>query len=287
MGANLEENRPPLKYMPEEQQTQFRQEGDPAFAEDTEKDNSADSSSEQTNTDQTHSPDGDNQEGANNENGSDKPGENNESKNLADHPRWKERENDWTKRFNEQEQRHVGELAKIRQEFEEKFKGINPKPESNQPVQMPSWFGGTEDQWKEFQKWNQDMISQAKTDAVKEVEERTVAEQKAIDDATKYMNDEIASIESDKELNPTNSKIDKNKLLKIVMDYKLVDTDGKWNYRAGWAIMRGQTSQPKNNKVVDEKKNIASASVGDRRAETKPPSFMTSEDFTKPGNRPW
>jgi len=275
--------------MENNEQTQFRQEGEPAFQSDTENDNSADSSSENTNIDQTQSPDGDNQ-GANNENdGDNQNDQKRDDPNLADHPRWKERENDWTKRFNEQEQRHVGELAKIRQEFEEKLKGFLPKDESNQNIQMPSWFGGTEEQWKEFQKWNQDAISQAKAEAVKEIETRTGAEQKSIDDATKYLNDEVTAIESDKELNPTGAKIDKNKLMKVVLDFKLVDTEGRWNYRAGWAFLRNQISSQKNNgkNIVDEKKNIAGASIGDKKSDTKPPSFMTSEDFSKPGNRPW
>ncbi len=275
--------------MSQDNQTEFRQEGEPAFNTDTENDNSADSSSENTNIDQTPSSEENNNTDANNQNGDDQNGQKKDDNNLANHPRWQERENDWTKRFNEQEQRHVSELAKIRQEFEEKLKGFAPKTESNQTIQMPSWFGGTEEQWKEFQKWNQEAISQAKAEAVKEIETRTGAEQKAIDDATKYLNDEVSAIESDKELNPTGAKIDRNKLMKIVLDFKLVDTEGRWNYRAGWAFLRNQISSQKNNgkNIVDEKKNIAGASIGDKKSDTKPPSFMTSEDFSKPGNRPW
>jgi len=276
--------------MSEDIQTQFRQEGEPAFNTDTENDNSADSSSDQTDINQTPAPGEDNNTDANNQSGNDNPDDQKkDDNNLADHPRWKERENDWTKRFNEQETRHTGELAKLRQEFEEKLKGFAPKTESNQPVQMPSWFGGTEEQWNDFQKWNQDAIAQAKSDAVKEIEAKSGAEQKAIEEATTYMNNEVVAIEADKELNPTGAKIDKNKLLKIVSDFNLVDLEGKWNYRAGWAFLRNQIASQNNNgkNVVNEKKTIAGASITEKRTDTKPQPFMTSEDFQKPGNRPW
>ena len=265
--------------------TQFKVEGQPAFpTENTENDNSTDSSTEtKTNADQTGSSDQNQNQTDDKSGGAD---------NFADHPRWKERETDWTKRFNDQEERHTSELAKIRAEFLGSKGTDESKPAvpSNSPTQVPSWFGGDEQQWKEFSEWNNGLISQAETRgkdaAIKEIESKTKAEQDAIKTATTYFNEQVTAIETDKTLNPKGTKVDRNKLMKFVLDNELVDTKGRWNYRAGFQLMQGSAAAS-TTKTVNEKKQIASATTSENRAETKTPSFMTSEDFKKPANRPW
>src|SRR3990167_3920191 len=95
--------------MGENIQTQFKSEGQPLHDASTENDNSTDSSTETNETEQTGSSDQDNKQTENKDAGDDT--------NFADHPRWKEREGDWTKRFNDQEERHVSELQTLREEF--------------------------------------------------------------------------------------------------------------------------------------------------------------------------
>lgn len=273
--------------MTEDTTTQFRTEGQPAFPiENKENANSAASSAgEQTNVDQTQSQGGDQTQAQKKDGGVD-------DTNFADHPRWKEREDNWTKRFNDQEERHVGEITKLREEFEGKLTAITgPKGTATAaatPESIPAWFGGDESQWAQFLGWNQGLISKAKeearADTLKEISSKTEAEQKAIDDATSYFNSEAAAIESDKALNPKGEKVDRNKLLKTAMDFDLVDSKGRWNYKAAWQFMRNQVTSPSS---TQDRKNLASATTSENRAETKPSEFMTSADFQKPGNRPW
>jgi len=208
--------------------------------------------------------------------------------NFNDHPRWKERETDWTKRFNDQEARHTAELEKIRQDLEAKFATKETPPAGAE--QVPSWFGGDEDQWKEFQSWNNSLLSEAEKrgveKAMKGIEEKTIAEQNAIKEATDYFEAEVTALESDKTVNPQGEKVDRNKLLKFVLDNDMVDSKGRWNYKAGFLAMRGASSNPSkpNN---GERRTIAGATIDDKKSEERSSGVTTSDDFNKPGARPW
>lgn len=265
--------------------TQFRTEGQPAFpVVDTENDNSADSSSsEETTTEETAA---DEAVENSDETTQDPSGE--EGKGFADHPRWKEREEDHKKRFNEQETRHVEEIAKLREEFEAKIAGKGgEEKKQGEAVAKPSWFGGSDEQWGEFQEWNKGLIKQAQDGAISEISSKAKQEQDRVADATKYFNDEVTAIEGDKEVNPEGLKVDRNKLLLTAQKFDLVDSKGRWNYRAAWQFLRNASNKSKSD-TIEEKKKVGGATVtGKNQAEEKPKKVMTSEDFKKPGARPW
>lgn len=262
--------------MAEEIMTQIQHEGQKPFEQDTENDNSADSSTETNETDQTGSSDQDNKQTDKKDGGTDKD-------NFDNHPRWKEREDDWTERFNSQEVRHTEELEKLRTEFTGKFDGLK----TSAPQEIPSWFGGDEDAWNDFSNWNNQALAKAKeearTEALSEINSKSEAEENAIKVATDYFTEQVTVLEADKTINPKGEKVDRNKLLKFTMDNDLVDSKGRWNYKAAFIMMRGSV------KAVDttDRKKLASDTTSDNRAETKPPAFMTSEDFSKPGAKPW
>ena len=282
--------------MNEEIATHFRTEGTPAFpVEKTETDDSAASSTGETSTEQTPAAPGE-------QTGTDtKPDEGDKAggeAGFADHPRWKEREEDWTKRFNEQETRHTDELTKVTTSIEAKVAealkaagvGAAPADANATPEQVPAWFGGDEAQWADFRKWNNSELAAAEArgadKAMKGIEEKSQAEQKAIDDATAYMNDEVAGIEADKTLNPKGEKVDRNKLLKFVLDNDLVDSKGRWNYKAAYRMMQGQPAQAAAASTEDRKK-LAADTTSENRAEPRPEPYTSSTDFSKPGARPW
>lgn len=262
--------------MPEGITTELRQEGEKAFPESKENDNSSESSTEQTDISETQ-PD----EGSNSDENKD------HDAGLANHPRWKERENDWKNRFNEQEKRHLQEITSLRTELEAKLQGLSPKQinQTELPKEIPSWFNGDERQWKEFNNWFEGMKEDAKKSALGEMESKTQAEQKAVNEANEYFKGEIKAIEEDTELNPQGLKVDQNKLLKIVLDNDLVDSKGRWNYRAGWRLMNANSGDK--GKTSEDRKKLAGSTISDKHAEGKPKSFMTSSDFQKPGARPW
>lgn len=269
--------------MTDETKTEFKAEGDPAFpAENTENDNSAESSTEKTADDQTQSQEGEKKTPADkkDDKGSDKD-------NFADHPRWQEREEDWTKRFNAQETRHTGEISKLREEFDDKYGKSDTKTQNDSETPpVPSWWGGDEEQWAAYVKDQEVVVAKAEERAINRITQQKTEEQKAIDDATTYMNESIATIETDKTINPTGEKVDRNKLLKFVLDNELVDTKGRWNYKAGFQMMKAGVVFKKDDSTEDRKK-LAGATTSEKTAETKQTNVTTSEDFSKPGARPW
>ncbi len=261
--------------MNENTMTEFKTEGSPAFpVENTEKDNSAESSTEKTTADSTQS---------STEDKTKTEDKKKADENFANHPRWKEREDDWSKRFNDQETRHTSEIEAIRKDIETKFE---QKREKLADSEIPEWFGGTDEQWKQYKAHEDSRLQQAEDRALKRLEEKATKEAKEIEESTKYMNDTVASLESDKTLNPDGAKIDRNKLFKICYDNDLVDTKGRWNYKAGFLMMKANPASA-NADTIKEKKQIAGATVNDNKAETKKNDYMTSDDFKKPENRVW
>jgi hypothetical protein len=190
--------------------------------------------------------------------------------------RWIEREDEWKTRFNEQETRHQTDIQKLREEFG------TTKSVAKDNTEIPSWFGGTPEQWSEYQKHEEQRLESFEKKFESKNNEAKLAEDKAIKEATDYMQSEISVIESDKKLNPEGKKIDANKLLKLVIDNDLVDSKGRWNYKAGMAFYKHSVKPIAN--IVDRKK-IAAANTSENKGETKPTTFKTSEDFKK--DRPW
>ena len=270
--------------MSEDTKTGFKTEGDPAFpVESTENDNSAESSTEKTAEDQTQS-----QGGEKENTGDQKKDDQGADNDFTKHPRWQEREDDWKKRFNEQETRHTDAIEKLREEIVGKVGDKKTETKADLPA-MPSWWGGDEDQWAEYCKHQDALVAQAEERAITRITSKQTEEQNKIKEATDFMNEEVTKIESDKTINPNSEKVDRNKLLKFVLDNDLVDSKGRWNYRAGFLMMKSGVSSTKDEKkeTTDEKKKIASATTSENRAETKPSNVTTSQDFQAPGARPW
>ena len=266
--------------MTEEPAAAFQRDGDPAFSTEgtTEETVAAPQAGDENQDGDTHSEEGDDKN---------TPGD---DKNIPfhEHPRWKQREEEWTKRFNEQETRHAeevkGAIEGIRKEFGDARK-------DNASAKIPSWFGGTQEQWDDYKSDRDAEIKQAEDRAVKaaldSIKGESTKEAKAVEEATTYMRSEMAAIEADKGLNPTGAKIEAEKLLRTVLDNQLIDTQGRWNYRAGWKILTGQTAAPKPKPSGSDKKDLADATAKGSAGggDPKPKPYMTSADFKR--DRPW
>ena len=251
-----------------------QREGDPAFA--------TEATSEET--------EGSSQEQEENQEGETQPAEGgntrtSEEKPFHEHPRWLERETEWNTRFNDQETRHQKDLKDIREEFGTK------RADNAAQTQVPAWFGGSREQWNAYRVDRdaelQSAEDRAETRAFEKLKGERTQEAKAVEDATIYMRSELAAIEADKVLNPTGAKVDADKLLKTVLDNELIDSKGRWNYRAGWKLLNaGKPAAPAvDKKAAADKKEVAAATTSEARGETKPKTYMTSSDFKR--DRPW
>lgn len=256
--------------MTEESTTEFAaREGDNTLNLDAEKDNSAASSAgEETTTEETQSSEGDNSQ-------------NDDSKKpFHEQPAWKEREQTWDKRFNEQETRHQDDLRKLREEF-----GQTKVAPTAEETKIPAWFGGNQEQWNAYRADQERDISAAEERALKRITDAQGQQDKAVQEATAFMQSELAAIQGDKTLNPTGAPIDPQKLLKYVMDEDLIDSKGRWNYRAAFKMMTAVAPKKVAPAVSNERRAIAAATGSEQRAETKALAYTTSEDFEK--EKPW
>jgi hypothetical protein len=209
---------------------------------------------------------------------------------LADHPRWKEREEDWKKRYNDQEVRHATAIAELQKQIQALMENVQPakpaqSPPAEEKVEVPEWFAGDEEAFQSFSEWHNSRLEKLlEARASKETEQKT-QESKRIEEATQYFNEQVAALESDKDLNPNGEKIDHNKLLKFVMDNDLVDSQGRWNYKAGYRMMRAQTTG-KASEDAEERRKLAAVTAGKSRPEAPKESAVTTSEYFKT-HKPW
>lgn len=266
--------------MTEENAAAFGREGSEAFpAEATAEETAADSQSEEENQEgDTQSSEGENAQSEE------------EDVPFHKHKRWTEREEEWNNRFNEQERRHQEDLKSIREEFGQK------RADNAAATKIPAWFGGTQEQWDAYRQDRDAELKEAEERAEKRAVDRLKKEQgseaKAVEEATAYLRSEITAIEGDKTLNPAGTKIDAamaDKLLKTVLENELIDTKGRWNYRAGWRLLNaGQTqAKPTPKPQTAEKKETAAVTTNSSKggSDKEKPAIATSESFRR--DRPW
>ena len=262
--------------MTEEQSTEIQKEGEPAFPTlDTENENSAASSPGEETTEGTEETTEESTE-TTEESTEETKGETKETKKedvpFNKHPDWIKREKTLNDRFNDQEERHQNDLKELRTEF-----GKTRKDDTEQK-EIPDWFGSDDPkQWGAFLKDRDADMKAAEDRAYARISKDKESGDDAVKKATDYMNDELATIQSDKTLNPTGAKVDPNEIVKIAIDNELVDTKGRWNYKAAWKIKQNKPAPKKVD--TSDKKELAGAVTSESKGETKTPEYKTGDDF--------
>lgn len=199
---------------------------------------------------------------------------------FHEHPRWKEREESWQKRFNEMEQRHQDMLSKLLQ---------NKTEEKPEKVEIPVWFVGGEEEWNDYKKSQEAIEARAEERAFKRIQaekekemQAKAQEEKMIQEATEYFQKSLDEIKNDSKLNPTGDEIDANKLVNYTMENNLIDDKGRWDYKKAYRFMKLEEPLEKPNA---NRKTVAGATTSNNKGENKERDYKTSEDFKK--YRPW
>lgn len=183
------------------------------------------------------------------------------------------------------EEKFGGDVAKIKEEFGKQ------RQANAEDTKVPKWFGGNQEQWDEYRGWLDGRLEAAEKRAISGTFEQAkasdAASKKATEEATNFFNKELATITADKTLNPSGKAIDPAKLLKAAMDNDLIDSKGRWNYRAAVRFLSPHTAAS-HAPAKKADKDIAAASMdgaGGAGGEQKPKTFKTPADFAK--KRPW
>ena len=193
---------------------------------------------------------------------------------FHEHPRWKEREAAWEKRFSDQEVAFNKRLEEI---------GTVATHKEMKSDEIPEWFGGDAKQWKAFQDHFQNNLKAVEDRAYERIKNEKETQDKAIADANNWFEESHKTLESENGLT-----IDRNQLLETALKYELIDTKGRWNYRAALEIMKSSGLVSKDANLKD-RKDFAKATVrGSNKGENTDKSIVTSDDFaTGKKERPW
>lgn len=160
---------------------------------------------------------------------------------------------------------------RLKDELEQKF--ATPK---DQKVVIPNWFGGDEQAWSQYQAHLEERDTRVRESALKEIQGLTQKEQNLIKEANEWFESNV------KEIEKTDGPVDKNLLFKTAQDFELVDSKGRWNWKAAHRIAKSQyKSDPTK---VDERKKIVGMDRNDQGG-TGQKDFKTAKDFQKA--RPW
>lgn len=138
---------------------------------------------------------------------------------------------------------------------------------------VPDWFGGDEEAWQKYQEHENQKIQEAEERAIARIRAEQESEAKRVSDANQWLDANVSEIEAE------GVKVDRNKLMKTALDYQLVDTQGRWNYKAAWQILNAQ--QPK----VDTtgKKKLAASTTESVKTEEKPRDYLTPDELRNKG----
>lgn len=205
------------------------------------------------------------------------PGENaGDDKNVPFHlhPRWKEREDQMNKRFEEQERKHNETLK----QYEDRMKGLEDRFAPKEKVNLPHWWAGDEEGYKQYLKDEDERFEgryKSRLAREKEVEKQA---NEHLENSFK----EIAKAEG-KEI----SQSEKNKLYKFISEYPkqqyLVDAQGRWNIELAWDLMKSKEkpANPGSDDDLEARKRIASAGMENDKGKPGARDFKTSDDFRR------
>jgi hypothetical protein len=172
----------------------------------------------------------------------------------------------------------------VRKEIEQEFGKMTKKEEKGEEI--PEWFGGDLNQWKDFLAYQEKVIEKARTSAVAEFQQKQEEQNLKVKEANEWFASSIETIEG-----LTSKKIDRNALLAFTLEnYEklgLIDGQGRWDYIKAFKEMeKASSGKPADNKNLDERKKIADSTTKDgSKLESGEKTVKTSEDFKK--ERPW
>jgi hypothetical protein len=175
---------------------------------------------------------------------------------FHEHPRFKE--------LIEEKNTLKSELQELRS-FKEQTQPLIERFTPKDEITPPAYWGGDADSYKLFLEDQRRLAQEAEERAVQRIKAEREGEDKRIRDANEWFEKSVSDIES------SGFKVDRNKLLKTAMDFDLVDTLGRWNYKAAAEILK------RDDKPIDltEKKQVAASATSEATPERKPKDYLT------------
>lgn len=188
--------------------------------------------------------------------------DNGDEENTPFHKRWKQRE------------------AKLREEYESQIRAIREEAQKGQksPDFAKDIYGDNEEGLKKVLAFEEQILQKAEQRALDRLLSQQREEQAKVHAAEEWLTGELDVLRKE------GKQFDQNKLLKIVVDEKLVDTDGNWNLRAAFKLYEAE-SRPNAAKSVARKQLADSTTVASKGDVSKKPR-ISWEQMRKAGTHP-
>lgn len=159
------------------------------------------------------------------------------------------------------------ELEELRAWREEIETERSQRNENEEQSQIPAWFsdvmGENEAAWKGFQGMTQKMKEETMQAMEQKIEATTNAEKQSLIDADNWVDSQLELVrETYGELN----KSDMNKLMSIVEEYEVLDSEGNIDLIKGYKIMQALNEKPS----TQHRKSLVDTSYSSRTVDTEP-----------------
>ena len=156
--------------------------------------------------------------------------------------------------------------------------GQTPEGRSEETEKIPEWFvelfGENADSWKKYRAYDTEQRKQLRSEILKDIQaeqRKTVEEQQRQE---KWVDDEVQKLVDD------GLKFDRNKLLKIALDYLPTDENGNISFKKAYDIMTMQVADKETEKPKSEvKKKLADQTMGKGKPSEGRRDYKTSADL--------
>jgi hypothetical protein len=190
------------------------------------------------------------------------------------HPRWieREREAEELRAKVEEDQRIIAELKSFKEEIAQKLPHDSVVPDWFQEL-----YGNNQVAWQKYSEYDKQQREQIKRDIIAEQEQARSQIAEESNRWNKWVDTEIDKLSSD------GAKFDKNKLIKVMLDYRPTDENNNFDFKAGLKIY--QALEGNDNSASQARKELADTTTrSSSRGEPKKKDYMTPADLR---NRSW
>lgn len=183
------------------------------------------------------------------------------------HPRWIERENE-LQEIREREEAMVAELAELKAQ------------KSTRGEEIPPWFselyGDNQVAWNKYSEHEQARTEEIEARIIARQQEAQTKEVQEAEHWNKWVDSQID------ELADTGKKFDRNKLIKVMLDYSPTDAENNLDFDKGYAIYEALEGKPDTAKSEARKQLADTTTV--TKGETPKKDYLTPAELR---NRSW
>lgn len=187
------------------------------------------------------------------------------------HPRWIERENELNE-LKERDEQMARELAELKA-----LKNSSPA-DSDIPPWFSELYGDNQVAWSKYAEHEHNRTVEIENRILARQQESQLKEAQEVEHWNKWVDSEITKLQSD------GSTFDRNKLIKVMLDYSPTDANNNLDFQKGLAIYEALEGKSDTAKADARKQLADTATSTSTRGEPTKKDYMTPAELR---NRSW